>query len=219
MRSKLGISMMILGAVLVILALSLAVYNIYTDKAAGERSFETLESLRSVIEENSEAAAETTESNYRFSETVRSDESVPAEYRDGSSILEKSADPVVINSASYIGIITMPELGLELPVIESWSYNNLRIAPCRFTGDPENGGFIIAAHNYNSHFGRIKNLTEGSRVYFTDTNGKRYSYVVSAIELIGGGSPEKMVAGNWDLSLFTCTFDGSERVTVRCVRE
>lgn len=29
---------------------------------------------------------------------------------------------------------------------------------------------------------------------------------------------EEMRAGEWDLTLFTCTYDGRARVTVRCIR-
>lgn len=34
----------------------------------------------------------------------------------------------------YLGILSIPSLGLELPVLSDWSYPDLRKTPCRYTG-------------------------------------------------------------------------------------
>ncbi len=194
---------MIIGAVLITGALSLAVYNIYDDKRAGKQSDEVLMQLEEKIigSENISAASENLNIN---------------SFDDPLVDKTTKAGTVKVGNINYIGILNIPVLGLRLPVIDSWSYDNLAIAPCCYFGSAESGQFVIAAHNYNSHFGRIKNLMSGDEVIFTDTNGKEYSYVVAEKENIPGSDGYKMTANNWDLSLFTCTFDGSERVTVRC---
>ena len=194
---------MIIGAVLITGALSLAVYNIYDDKRAGKQSDEVLMQLEEKIigSENISAVSENLNIN---------------SFDDPLVDKTTKAGTVKVGNINYIGILNIPVLGLKLPVIDSWSYDNLAIAPCCYFGSAESGQFVIAAHNYNSHFGRIKNLMSGDEVIFTDTNGKEYSYVVTEKENIPGSDGYKMTANNWDLSLFTCTFDGSERVTVRC---
>ena len=39
-----------------------------------------------------------------------------------------------IDGRSYIGVLEIPSLSLQLPVIGSWSYAELREAPCRYAG-------------------------------------------------------------------------------------
>lgn len=81
-----------------------------------------------------------------------------------------------------------------------------------------NDTLIICAHNYESHFGKIKNLAPGSKVYFTDIDGNNFSYEVVEICILDPYAIEEMQSGDWDLTLFTCTWGGRTRVTVRCVK-
>jgi sortase A len=80
---------------------------------------------------------------------------------------------------------------------------------------------IICAHNYNTHFGTIKNLHTDSEIIFTDVTGKTYRYTVINMEELPGTAVEQMQFGDaddWDLTLFTCTLSGQTRVTVRAAR-
>ena len=45
-----------------------------------------------------------------------------------------------------------------------------------------------------------------------------FSYEVSAQQLLGPMELEELEAGDWDLTLFTCTIGGKQRVCVRCER-
>ena len=54
---------------------------------------------------------------------------------------------------------------------------------------------------------------------FTDVEGNVLSYTVAETELLDGSDVEAMEAGDWDLTLFTCTVGGKTRVTVRCLRQ
>jgi sortase A len=77
---------------------------------------------------------------------------------------------------------------------------------------------IICAHNYDRHFGQIKNLKEGDKVTFTDVYGDRFDYEVSEVTILQPTDVEEMKdPSDWDLTLFTCTIGGATRVTVRCV--
>ena len=70
--------------------------------------------------------------------------------------------------------------------------------------------------NYRTHFSGIKRLNPGDSVVFTDADGNVFSYEVAEIETVGGYDIEKMEAGDWDLTLFTCTNKGKARAAVRC---
>ena len=74
------------------------------------------------------------------------------------------------------------------------------------------------AHNYDRHFGPVSELKIGDPVSFTDINGITYQYEVMAIEVLSPYAVEEMTSGEYDLTLFTCTYGGKSRVTVRCDR-
>ena len=61
-------------------------------------------------------------------------------------------------------------------------------------------------------------LRPGDEVRFTDTEGNAFRYTVAELETLGKYDVEEMAAGDWDLTLFTCTYGGQSRVTVRCLR-
>ena len=124
-----------------------------------------------------------------------------------------------INGRDYIGVLTIPSLELELPVLSQWDYPALKVAPCRYSGSLYQDNLIICAHNYASHFGKIKNLRVGDTAIFTDMDENVVSFQLAAQETIQPEDLEAMEAGDWDLTLFTCTVGGQSRVTVRFVRE
>ena len=124
-----------------------------------------------------------------------------------------------INDRDYIGVLTIPSLELELPVLSQWDYPALKVAPCRYSGSLYQDNLIICAHNYASHFGKLKNLRVGDTAIFTDMDENVVSFQLAAQETIQPEDLEAMEAGDWDLTLFTCTVGGQSRVTVRFVRE
>lgn len=124
-----------------------------------------------------------------------------------------------IDGNEYIGTLEIPVLELSFPVLSAWSYPNLKLGPCRYTGSAYQDNLIIAAHNYTKHFGSLKRLEIGDAVVFTDVDGNIFSYTVSDLEQLDGAAVEEMQAGGWALSLFTCTLGGQYRVVVRCVLE
>ena len=127
-----------------------------------------------------------------------------------------------IDGYDYIGYVSIPSIGLELPVMSEWSYAGLKIAPGRYSGSTYADNMVVCAHNYAKHFSPIKWLQAGAEVYFTDMDGMRWSYEVDNVETLQPTQIEKMTTvteeDNWDLTLFTCTTGGSARCAVRCVR-
>ena len=115
-----------------------------------------------------------------------------------------------------IGILKVPNLELELPVLTNWSYEKLKKAPCLYYGSCYEKNFVIAAHNYASHFGRLSELRAGDLVLFTDAKGTEYYYEVVLLETLPKNATEEMITSGFDLSLYTCTRGGGNRVTARC---
>ena len=49
-----------------------------------------------------------------------------------------------------------------------------------------------------------------------DVQGNQFFYEVADMEELPGTAVEDMEAGEWDMTLFTCTLGGRSRVTLRC---
>ncbi len=202
-----------LGAMLLLAALFLVLYNLYCDWESGTAARNILTELRQVITEYTpeEAVGETQPPGENlYAEYVMEEPSAPQE------------DPIVqLDGRAYIGILTIPSQGIELPVLREWNYPNLRLAPCRYQGAAAAGNLVIAAHNYQSHFGNLSSLSSGDRILFTDVRGRVYVYEVIQSEMISGHDADAMLAGGgreWNLTLFTCTLSGRSRVSVRAVQ-
>lgn len=126
---------------------------------------------------------------------------------------------VPVGDYASIGILSIPVLELELPVLADWSYEKLKKAPCHYYGSCYEPNFVIAAHNYASHFGRLTSLQTGDVVLFTDVTGQTFVYEVVLLETLPPHATEQMITSGFDLSLYTCTPGGRNRVTVRCRTE
>ena len=188
------------GLLLIAAALLLTVYNIRESDRAGAESEEMVVRLESLTADLPERL-----------ETEKK-EFVP-EYKKNP---EMEMPTVEVNGQECVGMIEIPALGLKLPVISEWSDAKLKKAPCRYSGSAYLKNMIIAGHNYRTHFSGIKRLNPGDSVVFTDADGNVFSYEVAEIETVGGYDIEKMEAGDWDLTLFTCTNKGKARAAVRC---
>lgn len=141
-----------------------------------------------------------------------------AQVDEASSASSTSGFWVEIDGYRYVGYVSAPSIGMELPVMASWSYEQLRIAPCLYAGSAKTDDLVICAHNYSSHFGSLSSLSIGDAVYFTDTAGTSIAYEVIEIETLSSTAVEAMTDSGYDLTLFTCNYSGQARVTVRCDR-
>src|SRR5699024_1372528 len=94
-----------------------------------------------------------------------------------------------------------------------------QIAPCRYYGSAYKGNLTIAAHDYQTHFGPIRELTADAKVYFTDVKGRCFAYTVMAVEVLKATAVADMLSEGWDLTLFTCTPSGQDRIAIRCIKQ
>ena len=188
MPKKAGVILVSLGAVLILAALLLFLYNRGEDRRAGQEAESLLEDARSAISAN--AAPE-----------------------------EPQEKPVEEITYDYAGVIAIPDLSLELPVIDQWSYDRLKVAPCRQSGAAPDGDLVIAAHNYKSHFGYLDRLQPGASVIFTDMEGTVYRYAVEEVRRLEPEDAEdvsSVFSSEYPLVLYTCTPGGKARVAVFC---
>ena len=125
---------------------------------------------------------------------------------------------VTIDGYDYVGYLSIPSLSLELPVMAEWDYARLRIAPCRETGSVKEQNLVIAAHNYDAHFGRIAQLKAGDEVRFVDAAGRETVYAVETTLRVSPTNVEAVHQSGCALVLYTCTKGGAARNAVFCNR-
>ena len=187
MPKKSGVILISLGAVLILAALLLLLYNRSEDRRAGQEAESLLEDVRSAMAANADP--------------------------------EPQEEPAEEITYDYAGVIAIPNLSLELPVIDQWNYARLKVAPCRQSGAAADGDLVIAAHNYKSHFGYLDRLEPGASVIFTDMEGTVYRYAVEEIRQLEPEDVEdvsSVFSSEYPLVLYTCTPGGKARVAVFC---
>ncbi len=190
MRKKIAIALIVLGVAAVLAAVGFLVFNITEDTQAQKASAKALDGVKKVIDEKHEVS------------------------RDEETKLTVE----MVDGYPYIGYVTLPTLGIELPVMDDWDYVRLKLSPCRYYGAPQTDDFVIAGHNYPNHFGRLSELKIGDEVRFTEMDGTVHRYKVGEMETLNPGQTQTMLESDWELTLYTCTYSRTQRVTVRCER-
>ncbi|MBR0447648.1 MAG: sortase [Clostridia bacterium] len=186
MRKWIGVVCVCLGIVCLLSAIGFVAYNRWENQNAEKMAGTLLEDVQS-----------------------QTDENIPA-------TVGGEMPTVKVGDYDSIGILSIPVLDVELPVLTDWNYAKLKKAPCLYYGSYYEKNFVIAAHNYPAHFGRLSELQAGDLVVFTDVSGKSRAYEVVLVETLPPNATEEMITAGFDLSLYTCTRGGGSRVTVRC---
>lgn len=205
-KRKPGAVYFLLGALALAAALALTVRNLAEQRTAQTAVADTMRTLTAAVAERSDTAAPVQEPDDAADNAPEEETLLP----------ERTMPVVTVNGYDYIGWLELPTLGLELPVMSEWSYARLKIAPCRYTGSAYSGDMVLAAHNFSSHFGRLSELSPGDAVIFTDADGHVFAYEAADVEILQPTAVEEMTAGEWPLTLFTCTYGGRTRLTIRC---
>lgn len=207
MKGKAGIACMVLGALLVLGAALLAIYNQKDDRTANKMANELIPKLVEEIRENTRE------------EEIETDGVESPELQKPVELLtdeDKKMTEVEVDGHLYIGCLSIEALNLELPVLSGWSYPELKIAPCRYAGSIRGEDMVIMAHNYKSHFGNLSGLEVGEEISFTDMDGKITYYRVVGKDLLPDTAVEEITAGDFALTLFTCNYSGASRIVVYC---
>lgn len=211
MKHKVGVVFMILGAVMLLGALGLHFWNRYEAQQA-KRSVEYfLPIMLEAISDNAlknQAGAQQPQDPSQEGETLP----VDPDYYDPEMVVTE------IEGYGFIGYVSIPERGLLQPVLSETDKQRLKVAPCRYRGSTKTDDLIIGGHNNTGHFAPLHKVQIDDEVLFTDMEGKVWKYRVVLIETLKTSDGEKLVSGDYDLTLYTCAYDTRKRVTVRCER-
>lgn len=191
MKKKIAFALMTLGVLCIVFSMGLLVYNNRESQIARDNAVVIMDTIRIAIaqEEQQTTLADPFDEEMKIKE---------------------------IDGYGYIGYLSVPALDLDLPVMSEWDYGRLKIAPCRYYGSTKTDNLVIAAHNYKFHFGYLGHLKPGDAVIFTDMESAVRTYKVDSVELLMPDDADKVKDSGDDLILYTCTYGGEKRVTVRC---
>ncbi|MBO5340798.1 MAG: sortase [Oscillospiraceae bacterium] len=196
MSKKKGVAILATGVLLVLLSLTVFLYNQVQDQRAGQLAQTKLEALQTAM-------------NYSVGLTLEQQQ-IPS-----SSIPQNAIE---LDGERYIGYLSIPALELELPVMSDWDYEKLKSAPCRQFGSAKTNDLVIAAHNYKKHFARLTTLKQGEGVLFCEVDGTVHSYTVERVDTLKPTEVDRVKNSERDLVLYTCTYGGKARTAVFCGR-
>ncbi len=197
MKKKRYNYLIILGWILILAGLLFWGYNFYDDYVMGKKSQEVIVSLSQAIEK-----------------------------KEPSNQFVDNMPTKNINGNDYIGMINIPKIQINLPVLSSWSYALLKIAPNYYSGSYYTNDLVICAHNNWTHFGKLKKLQPNDELQFITANGEVMKYQVTNLTVIEATHIDEMIVNykkeksreDWDLTLFTCTPNGIARLAIRAKR-
>ena len=121
-----------------------------------------------------------------------------------------------------IGRINIPSINVNYPILSTTTDELLKISPCKFWGaDPNQvGNLCIVGHNYWNRlfFSKVPNLEKGDIIEITDLSGVTLQYMIYdkfTIEPDDLECTSQETGGRKEVTVITCTNDGSQRVVVK----
>ena len=195
-KSRIFKLLMYAGILFIAAAICLAVYNRYIEKLADRDANRISAEIAERVQTNMDGDA-----------------------ADGEDPAVDDAEKevcITVDGVKYYGYLVVPQFDLELPVAAEWNYEQLSLSPCTYSGSMKDGNWVIAGHNYERHFSPLKSLRIGDTFYFIDASGAKTVYEVMDTEILRSVQTDEMKDSGYELSLFTCTYDGVSRYTVRC---
>lgn len=123
---------------------------------------------------------------------------------------------VTYGGQDFVGILSLPEHSVKLPIRSSWDRNAVKKVPCIYTGSVYNGTLIIGGVDAEGQFDFISQIDVGDTVTVTDMKGVRFSYTVSTVRHAKNSKTSTLTDGKYDLTLFVKDRRTGDWLLVRC---
>ncbi len=212
-KRRAGVALVIVGVLLLAAALLLLLHNRQESDEAGAAAQEALAAVQEAIQTGNVQPGAAPAPAPADGEPEETEPTDPAETEPVPELTV-----TVINGHEYVGYLEIPSLDRKLPVMKLQYMEDLQIAPCLQFGSPWTDDAVIAAHNYPSHFGPLRDMTGGETILFTDMNGASITYTVKIVQTIQPTALDTVKESPYDLVLYTCTTGGKTRVMIGCDR-
>lgn len=121
-----------------------------------------------------------------------------------------------------VGIINIPKINIEYPIIDKTNEQSMKVSITKFWGSNVNdiGNFTMAGHNYydGTMFGGTKKLNIGDKIEMTDLTGKKLEYEIFDKYVIDPNDVKcvnSIKEGTREITLITCTNGRSNRLVIK----
>ena len=147
---------------------------------------------------------------YRAHVTEKKAKAVLSSIKDDLEKQDSSIEKIDATLGGYkvIGIIKIPKIDLEYPILEKTNVESLSISVTKFWGNDINeiGNVTIAGHNTlaGAMFGKLKKLEAGDIIELTDSQNITLQYEVFETSIIDPN----------DISIILPTEEGTREVTL-----
>ena len=144
-----------------------------------------------------------------------------------TEILENNDNPISeidqqIQGHKVVGIIRIPKIELEYPILENTSKETLNLSITKFWGNQINeiGNVTLAGHNNlnGTMFGKTKKLEKGDIVELTDLKGQKIQYSIYDIFVTDPNDVSILLPKDEvirEVTLITCTNGNKERLILK----
>ena len=123
-----------------------------------------------------------------------------------------------IDGNDYMGVLSIPSLGRRYPIQSTWSSQNMKMTPCRWSGSIESNDLILVGHAYQSQFASLHQLKVGEMIILADMRGHQFLYQIIEVETVNSNELQPVDTTDWNLQLYTYAPDGRSGVAVFCNR-
>ncbi|CDD37740.1 putative uncharacterized protein [Clostridium sp. CAG:356] len=148
---------------------------------------------------------------------------------DFSEITEESKEQLEYKGYKVIGIVKIPKINIEYPIIEiggnidpESAKEPMKISIIKYWGEKVNdyGNLSLAGHNNKSGtmFGKTKKLSEGDIVELTDLEGKTIKYSIYNIFTTSPNDVSILLPRDEhvrEVTLITCTNGNKQRLILK----
>ena len=126
-----------------------------------------------------------------------------------------------LNGYNIMGTIEIPATKVKYPILEKVTKGSIETAVAVLYGPGPNkeGNTVIVGHNYRNgqFFSNNKKLSNGDKVYITDTEGNKVSYTIyNKFETTAEDTTfyTRNTNGAREITLSTCTDDSKRRIII-----
>lgn len=206
---------LVIAVIAIVVLSAMWIYDVYTKNKIEKDALAAIEEFNNqiVIQEN----------NNVVENGIQEPEQVPEEPENTNNNTSNSSGSSgqKYKDFTILGQIEIPKTKVKYPVLEEISPKALNVAVSKLYGPGLNqiGNTVIIGHNNRNglFFANNKKLSIGDKIYITDLNGNKITYVIYNKYETTDTDTNYMTRdtnGKREISLSTCTDDGKLRLVI-----